>query len=28
MHAPWEVIGKLDAYMAYKGYGAFLSSGI
>ncbi len=24
MHAPWEVAGKLDAYMAYKGYRAFL----
>ena len=24
MHAPWEVAGKLDIYMAYKGYGAFL----
>ncbi len=26
MHAPWEVAGKLDTYMAYKGYGAFLKS--
>jgi len=25
MHAPWEVAGKLDAYMAYKGYKAFLA---
>jgi aspartyl aminopeptidase len=25
MHAPWEVAGKLDAYMAYKGYRAFLA---
>ena len=24
MHAPWEVAGKLDIYMAYKGYMAFL----
>lgn len=24
MHAPWEVAGKLDAYMAFKGYRAFL----
>ena len=24
MHAPWEVAGKLDTYMAYKGYKAFL----
>ena len=24
MHAPWEISGKLDAYMAYKGYAAFL----
>lgn len=24
MHAPWEVAGKLDAFMAYKGYRAFL----
>lgn len=24
MHAPWEIAGKLDAYMAYKGYRAFL----
>lgn len=23
MHAPWEVVGKLDVYMAYKGYCAF-----
>lgn len=27
MHAPWEVAGKLDAYMAYKGYKAFLAHG-
>ena len=26
MHAPWEVSGKLDIYMAYKGYKAFLES--
>lgn len=26
MHAPWEVAGKLDIYMAYKGYKAFLES--
>ncbi len=25
MHAPWEVAGKLDVYMAFKGYRAFLS---
>jgi aspartyl aminopeptidase len=25
MHAPWEVAGKLDTYMAYKGYKAFLA---
>lgn len=25
MHAPWEVAGKLDTYMAYKAYKAFLS---
>jgi len=25
MHGPWEVISKLDLYMAYKGYKAFLS---
>ncbi|OPZ24072.1 MAG: putative M18 family aminopeptidase 1 [Lentisphaerae bacterium ADurb.BinA184] len=24
MHAPWEVASKLDAYMTYKGYKAFL----
>lgn len=24
MHAPWEVAGKLDTYMAFKGYRAFL----
>ena len=24
MHAPWEVAGKLDTFMAYKGYKAFL----
>lgn len=24
MHAPWEVAAKLDAYMTYKGYHAFL----
>ena len=27
MHAPWELIGKLDLYMAYKGYRAFLLDG-
>ncbi len=26
MHAPWEVVGKLDIYMAYKGYNAFYRS--
>lgn len=26
MHAPWEVAGKVDIYMAYKGYGAFLAA--
>lgn len=26
MHAPWEVCSKVDAYMAYKGYKAFLKS--
>ena len=26
MHAPWEVAGKLDIYMAYKGYAAFYRS--
>ncbi len=25
MHAPWETAGKLDIYMAYKGYKAFYS---
>lgn len=25
MHAPWEAAGKLDVYMAYKGYRAFLA---
>jgi len=25
MHAPWEVAGKLDIYMAYRGYQAFLA---
>jgi len=25
MHAPWEVAGKLDTYMAFKGYQAFLA---
>lgn len=25
MHAPWEVAAKLDAYMTYKGYHAFLA---
>ena len=23
MHAPFEVIAKLDLYMAYQGFGAF-----
>ena len=27
MHAPWEVAGKLDTYMAYKGYNAFFQDG-
>jgi aspartyl aminopeptidase len=27
MHAPWEVAGKLDTYMAYKSYAAFLKAG-
>ena len=26
MHAPWEVVSKLDLYMAYKGYNAFYRS--
>ena len=26
MHAPWEIAGKLDVYMAYKGYSAFLAN--
>lgn len=26
MHAPYEVAGKLDIYMAYKGYHAFMQS--
>ncbi len=26
MHAPWEISGKLDIYMAYKGYKAFYDS--
>ncbi len=26
MHAPWEIAAKLDAYMTYKGYRAFLGS--
>ncbi|HOX24032.1 MAG TPA: aminopeptidase, partial [Elusimicrobiales bacterium] len=26
MHAPWELSGKLDTYMAYKGYLAFLNA--
>ncbi len=26
MHAPWETAGKLDIYMAYKGYKAFYNS--
>jgi aspartyl aminopeptidase len=26
MHAPWEVASKLDAYMTWKGYRAFLKS--
>ncbi|WP_200814946.1 aminopeptidase [Scatolibacter rhodanostii] len=24
MHAPWEVVSKIDVYMAYKGFKAFL----
>ena len=24
MHAPWEIISKVDLYEAYKGYMAFL----
>ena len=24
MHAPWELVGKLDVYMTYKGLNAFL----
>lgn len=27
MHAPWEIISKVDLYEAYKGYIAFLSAG-
>ncbi|MFA6091839.1 MAG: aminopeptidase [Elusimicrobiota bacterium] len=27
MHAPWEVIGKLDLYMAFKAYRAFMLDG-
>ena len=26
MHAPWEIAGKLDIYMAYKGYSAFIAN--
>ncbi len=26
MHAPWEIASKLDTYMMYKGYKAFLDS--
>lgn len=26
MHGPWEAAGKLDIYMAYKGYAAFFAS--
>lgn len=26
MHAPWEVISKIDLYMAYKGFKAFLEN--
>ena len=26
MHAPWEAVGKLDVYMAHKGYHAFFKS--
>lgn len=26
MHAPYEVAGKFDTYMAYKGYKAFFNS--
>ena len=24
MHAPWEIISKVDLYEAYRGYVAFL----
>ena len=26
MHAPWEIISKVDLYEAYRGYVAFLES--
>ena len=26
MHAPWEVVGKLDVYMAHKGYSSFFKT--
>lgn len=26
MHSPWELVSKLDLYMAYKGYKAFLET--
>ena len=26
MHSPFEVAGKYDIYMAYKGYNAFMNS--
>ncbi|NLO91237.1 MAG: hypothetical protein GX410_04510, partial [Elusimicrobia bacterium] len=27
MHAPWELSGKFDVYMTYKGYHAFMADG-
>jgi len=26
MHSPYEVAGKVDIYMAYKGYKAFMEA--
>ena len=26
MHAPWEIISKVDLYEAYRGYIAFLEN--
>jgi aspartyl aminopeptidase len=26
MHAPWEIISKVDLYEAYRGYGSFLKN--